>query len=121
VGHNKASVFHSMQVLEKGIRVLANDVGETFTVQQWDQILGTIESKIKGMQNNGIPGLDKQAKDARLQFLSEAAKEFRYFKDGWRNYVSHGHAEYDDDEAKRVLQHVREFMTHLSTTLSEVP
>ena len=119
LGHGKASVYHSMQVLEKGLKALAHDVGETFDVQQWEQIIGIIEGKIKGMQNNGIPGLIKQEKDARLQFLSEAAKEFRYFKDGWRNYVSHGHAEYDDDEAKIVLQHVRHFMNHLSTRLSE--
>jgi HEPN domain-containing protein len=119
LGHNKASVYHSMQVLEKGLKVLASDVNENFTVQQWDQILGAIEGKIKGMQNNGIPGLSKEEKDARLQFLSEAAKEFRYFKDGWRNYVSHGHADYEDDDAERVLQHVREFMNHLATQLSE--
>jgi HEPN domain-containing protein len=120
LGHNKASVFHSMQVLEKGLSALASDVNETFTVEQWGQIIGKIEGKIRGMQDNGIPGLSKGDKDARLQFLSEAAKEFRYFKDGWRNYVSHGHADYDDDEAKRVVEHVRSFMNHLSTRLSEV-
>jgi hypothetical protein len=42
-----------------------------------------VKSKEWGMQDNGIPGLSKEDKDARLQFLSEAAKEFGYFKDGW--------------------------------------
>jgi HEPN domain-containing protein len=120
LGHSKASVFHAMQVLERGLKALATDVGEAFTTQQWGNIIDTIEGKIKGMQRNGIPGLSKEEKDARLQFLSEAAKEFRYFKDGWRNYVSHGRADYDDDDAKRVLDHVRTFMNHLSTKLSEM-
>ena len=58
-------------------------------------------------------------RNARLQFLSEAAKEFFYFKDGWRNYVSHNRAAYDEHQAHGVLEHVRAFMNHLATQLSE--
>jgi hypothetical protein len=54
-----------------------------------------------------------------MQFLSEAAKEFFYFKDGWRNYVAHGRAAYDEHQALGVLEHTRSFMNHLATRLSE--
>jgi hypothetical protein len=60
-----------------------------------------------------------ESRNRRLQFLSEAAKEFQYFKDGWRNYVSHGRGEYDDHLAQSVMQHVRQFMTILSRELYE--
>ena len=119
LGYNDACVFHLMQILERGLSALAKDVHETFDTQQWETIIGTIEGKIKGMQHNGIPQLSKLEKDARLQFLSEAAKEFRYFKDGWRNYVSHGRGGYDEDQTKSVYEHVRVFMNHLSSQLSE--
>ncbi len=119
LGHNTACVFHCMRVLEHGIKALAANVGLTFDVQQWKNIIDEIEAKIDRMRDNGIPGLDKAAKDARLQFLSEAAKEFFYFKDGWRNYVSHNHAAYDENQALSVLEHTRAFMNHLASQLSE--
>jgi hypothetical protein len=54
-----------------------------------------------------------------MSFYSAAAKEFFYFKDGWRNYVSHGGDPYDEDEAFSVLEHVRAFMSHLGSRLGE--
>jgi hypothetical protein len=51
------------------------------------------------------------ARNERLQFLSEAAIEMRYFKDGWRNYVSHGRGAYDEHNARGIIEHVRAFMT----------
>ena len=58
-------------------------------------------------------------KSKRLQFLSEAAKEFVFFKDGWRNYVSQDLASYDEYQARSVLEHVRAFMIVLSSRLCE--
>jgi hypothetical protein len=83
-----AAVFHSMRAVESAIRSLANEVGKTFDVQQWSVILNEIESEIGKMRRNGIPGLSKQEKDEKLEFLSRAATQIGYFKDGWRNYVS---------------------------------
>src|ERR1700741_5556460 len=119
LGHNDASVFHCMRVLECGLSVLAKNVGLTFDVQQWKNIIDDIEHEIEVIRDRGIPGLAKAEKDARLGFLSEAAKEFFYFKDGWRNYVSHSKGRYDENQAKGVLEHVRAFMNHLASQLSE--
>jgi hypothetical protein len=116
LGHANASVFMMMRVLEKGLKALAVDVGETFDRQNWHNIIDLIESKISHLQKTLRSGTDR---DERLSFLSSAAKEFRYFKDGWRNYVAHGHKDYDTPQAESGMNHVRDFMNHLAIRLRE--
>jgi hypothetical protein len=58
-------------------------------------------------------------KQERIQFLSEAAKEFWHFKDGWRNHVAHAHATYTEPQAQAVMGHVVSFFQVLSTKLNE--
>jgi hypothetical protein len=116
LGHSTASVFHFMRVLEHGLRALAADVEKTFDVQQWQNIIDEIESEIRRLGKALPRGIEK---NERLKFLSEAAKEFVYFKDGWRNYVSHNRGVYDEHQARSVLEHVRAFMAVLSSKLSE--
>jgi hypothetical protein len=114
--HNTASVFHCMRILERGLAVLAADVSLDFDVQQWNTIIEQIEAEITKLRKTLPRGTDK---NDRMQFLSEAAKEFFYFKDGWRNYVSHNRGRYDEHQAAGVLEHARAFMNHLATHLSE--
>jgi hypothetical protein len=116
LGHNTASVFHFMRVLEHGLRALAADVGKNFDVQNWQNIIEQIEAEIRTLSKTLRSG---QAKGKRLQFLAESAKEFMYFKDGWRNFVSHNHAAYDQEQARAVCEHVRVFMTILASRLRE--
>jgi hypothetical protein len=116
LGHSTACVFHLMRVLEHGLRALARDVGRTFDIQQWQNIIDEIKSEIEKLGKSLPRGTEK---NQRLQFLSEAAKEFTYFKDGWRNYVSHGRGVYNDHQARSVMEHVRAFMTTLSSRLNE--
>lgn len=113
------SVFYSMRAVEHGLRALSADVELVFDIQQWGTIINQIQAKIEEMRKNGIPGVDKLSKDARLQFLSEAAKEFAYFKDGWRNYVSHAKAPYTEHQAITVLNHVADFIERISARLRE--
>jgi hypothetical protein len=116
VGRHTACVFHCMRVLEHGLRALAKDVQKTFDQQQWHNIIEEIESEIRSIAKTGPKTAEK---DERLQWLSEAAKEFFYFKDGWRNYVAHGRSRYDGPQATSALEHVRVFMRHLAIKLSE--
>jgi hypothetical protein len=111
-----ASVFHMMRVLERGIKPLAKAVGLKFENQQWQTILDLIESKINAMQKGGKVTGNRAEK---LKFLSQAAKEFRFFKDGWRNYAAHAKVLYGSPQAQSVMDHVRAFMNHLATTLAE--
>jgi hypothetical protein len=118
-GLSTGAVFYSMRALEYGLRALADDVGLTFDVQNWQNIINEIESVIEGWRKNGIPGMKKADKDDRLNFLSGAAKEFAYFKDGWRNYVAHAKVPYGEHQALTVMSHVADFMDRLSERLKE--
>jgi hypothetical protein len=115
-GRYTASVFHLMRVLEHGLRALAKDVELSFDVEQWYDIINKTEKEIKKDQQRLPKSVEK---NERLKFLSEAAKEFTYFKDGWRNYVSHNRSNYDGPQALSAFNHVRSFMTHLATELKE--
>jgi hypothetical protein len=116
-----ATVFHCMRVVEQGLRALAHAVDVPFGADQWNTVLNNIESKLIEFRKNGIPGIsDKIVKVAKLQFYSEAAKEIGYFKDAWRNYVSHGKESYDACQAKSVLNHTDAFMRVLSRDLRGV-
>lgn len=117
----EGSVFYSMRAVEHGLRALASDVGLTFDVQNWQNIINEIEAKIEGWRKSGIPGMTKAEKDERLQFLSEAAKEFAYFKDGWRNYAAHAKVPYSEHQALTVMNHVVDFTERLSGRLAEQP
>jgi len=120
MGHDTASVFHMMRVLELGLSWLAKDVGEEMGVDNWHNVIDRIEKRIREAANTMPKGLEKTS---RLQFLSQAAKEFRYFKDGrrlWRNYVSHNRGIYDEHQARSVLEHVKSFMLTLATHATAV-
>ena|SRR5438045_1810101 len=105
-----------MLVLERGLGALASELGLSFDVQQWNTIIEQIEKKIRELSQSLPKGMPK---NERMQFLSEAAKEFFYFKEGWRNHVAHARGTYDEHQAASVLEHTRAFMNHLSTQLSD--
>jgi len=108
-----------MRAVESGIKALAGEVGKTYDVQQWNVILNEIESEIGNMRKRGVPGLSKQQKDEKLEFLSRAAAQIGYFKDGWRNYANHNKRLYDTNESTSVYDHVGAFMSILSEHLCE--
>lgn len=113
LGQWTACVFHSMRILEHGLRVLAEEVGltmEAIELENWKTIIDRIEKAIREMEAE--PKTPK--KSERVQFYAEAAIQFRYFKDAWRNHVSHSRVSYDEQKAIVVLTHVRDFMQHLA-------
>ncbi|MDG4890468.1 hypothetical protein [Mesorhizobium sp. WSM4887] len=113
--HHTASVFHMMRVLEIGLRALAHDLQLSFTIENWQNIVDRIEAAIKQQQKSLPRG---EERNSRLQFLGEAAKEFSYFKDGWRNYVSHNKTDYDEHQSRSVMEHVSHFMAILAKGLT---
>lgn len=114
-----ACVFHLMRVLENGLRNLATTVGlpaETMQHENWKNIIDQIEKKIREME--GLPKTNEKIERVRL--LSEAAAQFRYFKDAWRNHVAHAHATYDNLSGPVIWGHVKAFM-HTLATLTDSP
>jgi hypothetical protein len=109
-----ACVFHCMRALEHALQAMALDCGLMWTKEQWHNIIEQIDATIDRQRDTLQRGV---AKDERLHGLSKAAKEFFYFKDGWRNYVSHKRVSYEPEQATEVLEHVRAFTEHLAKEL----
>jgi hypothetical protein len=65
----------------------ANLINVVFQRREWENIIKDIESAIKKI-NGPHAGTDWKDKQ---HFLAEAAKDFRYFKNAWRNYAMRFH------------------------------
>jgi hypothetical protein len=111
---NTACVMHLMRVLELGLNALAHEFGVPFDRRNWENIINDIEAKIAERYEKGKPGADKESWDKQRAFYSEAAKDFRYFKNAWRNHAQHAHEHYEASEARTILDHVKTFMAHLA-------
>jgi hypothetical protein len=121
LGLGNACVFHCMGILQYGLHSLARDRSVEFQwsiqLENWQNIIDKIEAAIKDIQK--IRKSDSRDED--LKFYSEAAVQFRYFKDAWRNHVCHQRQRYDLHQARSILTHVGDFMELLSSRLKEVP
>ncbi len=115
-----ASVFHAMRAAEIGVRVLGKELGVEFPdkpieLAEWQNILDQCDSKIVKMKE--LPrGTEK---DGKLGFYSQAAVQFRYFKDAWRVRVAHARETYEETAATRIFSHTHEFFETLATRLKE--
>ena len=113
-----ASVFHCMRVLEHGLRGFAEylevPMSGKLEFENWKNIIDQIEAKIRSLE-----GMSKgREKSEKIRFCSEAASQFRYFKDAWRNHVAHSRASYDGREAFAIWEHTRDFMVTLAQRLA---
>ena len=119
-GEWTASVFHAMRAAESGVRVMGRSLGVEFPdkpvdLAEWQQILDSADSKIKALGQRP----KSVERDADQAFFSQAAAQFRYFKNGWRVRVAHARATYSENEALKIYEHVRDFFETLSTRLAE--
>jgi len=121
-GQNTACVFHAMRAAEIGLRALGAwrpikiKNGKPLELAEWREILDGLAGVASEPENlpNSTPN-----KDADLLFLSEAAAQFRFFKNGWRIRVAHARANYNEPKAKEAIDHVRSFFETLATRLEE--
>jgi hypothetical protein len=111
---NEACVFHCMRILERGLRALAKELGVTFSgtldLQNWQNIIENVESAIKDLEK--LP--KSKYKSETLKLFSQAAMQFRWFKEAWRNHIMHGRDSYDDGRAHSIFGHVQELMQALA-------
>lgn len=120
-----ACVFHSMRAAEIGLRALADDVGVKFPdkpieLAEWQNLIEKAESEIKKIVNRGVTDPQQaQQRDEDRKFYSEAAAQFRYFKDGWRIRASHARETYTGSQAVNVMNHAQQFFEDLSARLRE--
>jgi hypothetical protein len=111
-----ACVYHSMGVLEHGLRALAKKFAIPFDDKTWNDVLEPLEKAIRNIK--AAPKKPKGWK-RNEQFYSEAAAQFMHFKNAWRNYTAHGKVKFNDVEAEAIFRHVGDFMCHLSKRLKE--
>jgi hypothetical protein len=109
-----AAVFHLMRVLEHGLHSFADRLGIATSagvaLENWQKIIDLIEREIRRLDTQH----KSQEKSESLQFYSEAASNFRYFKDAWRNHVSHSRVNYSEQQALNIWLHVAQFMQALA-------
>ncbi len=103
-----ACVLHLMRALEVPLTALIAALNFTPSNPNWQIVINECEREIKGLKNK-----DDQ------EFYSEAATNFLYFKNAWRNHAMHGRDTYDKRQAFDIMQHVGGFMKHLSRRLCE--
>jgi hypothetical protein len=116
LGHNTASVFHSMRVAEAGLRALAKErhvklpKNKLVDWATWGEIINALEGKAKLVrQSKAGP-----RKDAELEFYSGVLADLNGFKDEYRNLVMHSREHYDEFQAARALSRVHDFMARLA-------
>lgn len=114
LGRNTACVFHLMRILELGLNCLAQALHVSFDRRNWEHIINDIEKKIQS-----IGPADGATWKNEEQFYSEAAVQFRYLKNAWRNHVMHIRDSHDEDSAMEIMNHVRGLTRHLATRLRE--
>lgn len=109
-----ACVFHCMRLAEYGLRQLARnlrvgltDKGKNCPVEYgtWDKVITEIRNKI--LESRQLPAGPK--KEQSLQFHSSAADACEYMKNIWRNEVAHTRRLYSKQEARTVIERVRDF------------
>jgi hypothetical protein len=115
-GTDTACVMHLMRVLELGLKSLAKAFKFKSDHANWGALIDQIETKIRDIEKKKRKPRNWRAD---RQFYSEAAKDFRYVKDAWRNYAMHVHERYDGPQALSIMNHVRELMQHIATRLKE--
>ena len=93
-----------------GTEYLSPRIKRRVRAPNWENIINDIEAAIRKI-NGPSSGSDWKSKQ---QFYSDAAKDFRYFKDAWRNHAMHSREYYGAPEALTIINHVKEFMKHLA-------
>lgn len=121
LGRYTACVFHLMRATESGLEAVHAGVGLpplSKTTWSWHTVLAEIDRKIKA--NDSASPVDPTWK-AHSSFFKTAHGFLFAIKQPLRNETMHMETSYGENEAGRVFDAVRSFLTHLATQLKEVP
>ncbi|MFI5024454.1 MAG: hypothetical protein ACHQRJ_22725 [Alphaproteobacteria bacterium] len=109
-----------MRVAEIGMRALARERQVSFPNHpvewaEWEKIIDEIESKAKAATAMSPRG---PARDAARSFYTAAVAQLRAFKET-RNQIMHMRGDFDELDALRAVNQVRDFMNGLSAKIGE--
>jgi hypothetical protein len=117
-GLSTAAVSHAMRSIESALHATANYMGVSFPgslveLQDWLVLTEKIKSEIDKLQS-----LQRgQAKTERQKNLSELMIKADGFRLAWRNHVQHAREKYEEPEARKIMEHVGDYLRVLSATL----
>ena len=118
LGRHTASAFHSMRVLEIGIRAVGKSLGLddpiTGAARNWNMMLKTIGDEIdkKWPRKSRPAGTDGA-------FFESIHASLDAVRNPWRNATMHVETIYAPHEAEHIFNCVKFFMTKLSTRCDE--
>lgn len=118
---NTAAVFHLMRVAERGMHALANHLLPNQNIKpyplefsDWHKVVDAIEAALDSGVTKSVNLTPGATKDRELEFYRGLVADLNYFKDAFRNPVSHLRGNHDFISAQAVLGKVKEFMVRLS-------
>jgi hypothetical protein len=121
LGHNTASVFHTMRVAEYGLRAVAKErklvmpKNKLVDWSTWQEVIRELGKETIRIGEKASAG---SAKDNALSFYSGALSDLNAFKDEYRNQVMHVRKEYNEHQALRALVKVHAFMERVAEKIS---
>ena len=109
-----------MRVAEIGMRVLARERQVSFPKHplewaEWENVIDQIDSKAKAATTGMARGPQR---DAARAFYTAAIAQLRAFKET-RNRIMHMRGGFDELDAQRAINQVRDFMNGLSAKIGE--
>lgn len=138
---NTACVFHLMRAVEVGAKAMVRAMKAQKHIGVYVSVRGvrtfkkkpielcdwkTLRDGLKTALNELEKGSSISAKKkATLAFYSHAIAQFGYFKDAWRNNISHGNEIapnrkfYLAGETKDIMDNTRHFLQHLAKRIKE--
>jgi HEPN domain-containing protein len=119
-GEPDASVFHSMRALEPCLESLATRLKVSYSAESWHQVLTAIEKKVQIIGQTKVQGQKMTDEERREKhYYSKITAQFFSLKDGWRNYTMHLRENYNDRDAKDIMENVERVLHYASDRLSE--
>jgi hypothetical protein len=114
-----AAVFHLCRVTELGLRALAKKLKIKLThpleYADWGNVIDEVETKLRDLK----PVTRGKKKSQKLEFYSNMVSDCRAIKETWRDCVMHTRKFFNDHEALRAYDRVRDFMQRLALRVSE--
>jgi hypothetical protein len=113
-----ACVMHLMRALETALDAVGLGVGVPHAViearNSWDGLLKKIS---KQMDANDVAG--DPSWPTKRQFFKDSYSQLFAVKNAWRNPSMHLEKKYDEKDAKRIYNAVKDFMEHVATHLDD--
>jgi hypothetical protein len=109
----KAEKFITTPVLVKGVKKM---VKKPIELCDWGTLIKGMESALNELEKGTKISIKKKE---TLAFYNHSVGVFKHFKDAWRNNVSHSRKDYQEFEAKLIMENTRQLMQHLAQRIKE--